>query len=225
MNSTQQKSMAAAAVLVVGVVLSFASGKAFIPSEVLTDQVLSANHLANRQAAAAFAPGDEMASFGLRHAVSTALEEAVVTDIVDGDTIRVMMGENGRTVRLTGVNTPEAVNEDSRLNTPEGRRAAAHLGGILHVGDTVYLQKDTTNVDKNGELLRFVWKAVPISFTDVNEIKAKMVNGKMLTDGYAMAHKFKPDDAYFDIFRALQLDAYHAGRGLWSDGADWSYGV
>lgn len=217
--------MAAAVVLVVGVMLSFASGKAFIPSEVLTDQVLSANHLANRQAVAALAPGDQVASVGLRHTVPTALEEAQVVEIVDGDTICVEMGGTRHTVRLTGVNTPESSNADEKKNTPEGERAASHLAAIVHVGDTVYLQKDTSNVDKDGNLLRFVWSAKPNSFTDVSEIKAKMLNGRMLTDGYAMAHKFKPDDAYFNIFRALQLDAYHSERGLWAEGADWSYSV
>lgn len=217
--------MAAAVVLVVGVVLSFASGKAFIPSEVLTDQVLSANHLANRQAVAALAPGDQVASVGLRHAVPTALEEAVVCEVVDGDTLRVELAGKQQTVRLTGINTPEASGDDGAKSTPEGERAAEHLADIVKAGDVVYLQKDTSNADDNGNLLRFVWSAKPNSFTDVNEIKAKMINGRMLTDGYAMAHKFKPDDAYFNIFRALQLDAYHAERGLWADGARWSYSV
>ncbi len=217
--------MAAAAVLVVGVVLSFASGKAFIPSEVLTDQVLSANHLANRQAVAALAPGDQIASVGLRHAVPTALEEASVLEIVDGDTLRVEIAGKAQTVRLIGINTPEASSADEKKNTPEGRRAADRLAAIVGIGSTVYLQKDTSNVDKDGNLLRFVWSAKPNSFTDVSEIKAKMLNGRMLTDGYAMAHKFKPDDAYFNIFRALQLDAYHAERGLWEQGSDWSYSV
>lgn len=217
--------MAAAAVLVVGVVLSFASGKAFIPSEVLTDQVLSANHLANRQAVAALAPGDQIASVGLRHAVPTALEEASVLEIVDGDTLRVEIAGKAQTVRLIGINTPEASSADEKKNTPEGRRAADRLAAIVGIGSTVYLQKDTSNVDKDGNLLRFAWSAKPNSFTDVSEIKAKMLNGRMLTDGYAMAHKFKPDDAYFNIFRALQLDAYHAGRGLWEQGSDWSYSV
>ncbi|MDO5359110.1 MAG: thermonuclease family protein [Slackia faecicanis] len=225
MTPTQQKSMAAAVVLVVGVVLSFASGKAFIPSEVLTDQVLSANHLANQQAVAALAPGDQVASVGLRHTVSTKLEEAQVIEIVDGDTLWVDVGDTAYTVRLTGINTPEAANDDPKKNTPEGERSAKHLASIVRVGDIVYLQKDTSNVDKDGNLLRFVWSAKPNSFTDVNEIKAKMINGRMLTDGYAMAHKFKPDDAYFNIFRALQLDAYHSERGLWAEGADWSYSV
>ena len=217
--------MAAAIVLVVGVVLSFASGKAFIPSEVLTDQVLSANHLANRQAVAALAPGDQVASVGLRHAVPTALEEAVVCEIIDGDTLCVEIADKRQTVRLTGINTPESSHADEKKNTPEGRRAAEHLAAIVHIGDVVYLQKDTSHADKDGNLLRFVWSAKPNSFTDVNEIKAKMLNGRMLTDGYAMAHKFKPDDAYFNIFRALQLDAYHSERGLWDEGADLSYSV
>ncbi len=217
--------MAAAIVLMVGVVLSFASGKAFIPSEVLTDQVLSANHLANREAVAELSPADGVASVGLRHTVSTALEEAVVVNIVDGDTIEVTIDGCRKTVRLVGINTPEAGNTDGLQATDEGVRAKAHLASVLSLGATVYLQRDTSDTDGNGNLVRFVWLAEPTSFTSVTEIKAKMLNGKMLTDGYAMAHKFKPDDAYFNVFRALQLEAYHDGRGLWAQGTRWSYSV
>ena len=224
LNSTQQKSMAAAIVLVVGVLLSYASGKAFIPSEVLTDQVLSNIHHAERQAVT-LAPGDEVASLGLRHTVPTALEEAVLVDVVDGDSIDVLVGGKEKTVRMIGINTPEAGGTGQEKGTAEGAQAANHLRMILHVGDVVYLQKDTTDSTKNGQLLRFVWIAKPTSFTDVNEVRAKMLNAKMLAEGYGVAHKDKPNDAYFTIFKASQLEAYHADKGLWAEGTDWSYAI
>ena len=224
LSSTQQKSMAAAIVLVVGVLLSYASGKAFIPSEVLTDQVLSNIHHAERQAAT-LAPGDEVASLGLRHTVPTALEEAVLVDVVDGDSIDVLVGGKEKTVRMIGINTPEAGGDGQEKGTAEGAQAANHLRMILHVGDVVYLQKDTTDSTKSGQLLRFVWIAKPTSFTDVNEVRAKMLNAKMLVEGYGVAHKDKPNDAYFTIFKASQLEAYHADKGLWAEGADWSYAI
>lgn len=224
LNSTQQKSMAAAVVLVVGVLLSYASGKAFIPSEVLTDQTLSSIHHAERQGAT-LAPGDEVASLGLRHTVPTALEEAVLLDVVDGDSLLVMVGDKEKRVRMIGINAPEVGNGNPKENTAEGAQAANHLRMILHVGDVVYLQKDTTDSTKDGQLLRFVWIAKPTSFTDVNEVRAKMLNAKMLVEGYGVAHKDKPNDAYFTIFKASQLEAYHTEKGLWAESADWSYAI
>ena len=52
-----------------------------------------------------------------------------------------------------------------------------------------------------------------------------MLNAKMLVEGYGVAHKDKPNDAYFTIFKASQLEAYHTDKGLWADGADWSYAI
>ena len=125
--------MAAAIVLVVGVLLSYASGKAFIPSEVLTDQVLSNIHHAERQAVT-LAPGDEVASLGLRHTVPTALEEAVLVDVVDGDSIDVLVGGKEKTVRMIGINTPEAGGTGQEKGTAEGAQAANHLRMISSCG-------------------------------------------------------------------------------------------
>lgn len=266
LSSTQQKSLAAAVVLVVGVALSMASGRAFIPAEVLTDQALSANHI-QTPTPTSITPESEIATLGLRHAVSTELEAATVVSVVDGDTIVVNAGGKESTVRLIGINTPDVVEGSSGGGlraegdsfegdassgdlllggssptrgvfdalirgftiTPseedEGRRAVAHLRSILSPGDMVYLQRDTSNADSAGRLLRYVWLAQPDSFTNHAEVEAKMVNGKMLADGYAVAHKFKPDDAYFTLFKAAQLRAFHSEFGLWSDNELWAQAI
>lgn len=224
LTSMQQKSFAAAVVLVFGVGLSAASGKAFIPSDVLTDQVLGSGHI-QIEAPKTIVPTNSFATLGLRHPVSTDLEEVLVTRVVDGDSLDVAFSDGTVSrVRLIGINTPE-YGQGADEVTEEGRLATTHMISIVLPGTMVYLQKDTTEKDAEGQLLRYVWLARPLNFSDPTEIKAKMVNGKMLIDGYAVAHKFKPNDAYFTLFKTMQLDAFHANRGLWKNGMHWSNSV
>lgn len=218
LSSMQQKSLAAAVVLAVGVVLTIASGKAFIPSDALTDKELASGHI-QIAAPKSIVPTYDIAVLGLRHSVSTKLEEALVTRVVDGDTVAVALHDgNIYRVRLIGINAP-ADGQGSDNVTENGQRATAHLAESVYPGRVVYLQKDTSDKDIEGQLLRYVWLAKPLNFSDSTEIKAKMANGKMLADGFAVAYKFKPNDAYFTLFKAMQLDAFHAGRGLWAEGA------
>lgn len=212
--------MAAALVLAVGVALSFLSGRAFIPSEVLTDQSLSLDHL--KTAVPGSVIPDELVGIGLRHAIPVALEEAVVTGVKDGDTIFVRIGEAECAVRLIGINAPENADSEGEGGTWEGAVAAGHMRSIVSEGMKVYLQKDTSETYRDGSLLRYVWLVEPSDFVDKEEVAATMLNARMLAEGYAKAHKFKPDDAYFEIFKTLQLEAFHAERGLWESGIGWS---
>lgn len=208
------------------IVVTLVTGQALIPSEMLSDKAFSVGHVdESREKPTSITPEQQYVSLGLRHVISAELQEAVVVRVVDGDTIEVNIDGTRKKVRLVGINAPESVSPDESLNTEEGEKASQHLKECLKQGHLVYLQKDTSDTDSYGRLLRYVWLAEPTNFTDSEEVKAKMVNAKILADGYAVAHKYKPDDAYFDIFKAIQLDAFHAGKGLWANGTSWSSDV
>lgn len=222
LDDMRQKSLAAAVVLVVGLAVSSLLGGGALSG--MTDDVIM-ERFSQRQAPAFIIPERNTASLGLRHEVSTDLQKAIVMRVVDGDTLRVSVAGQEQTVRLIGINAPESISEKLYENTPEGTAASAHLKDTVKSGDLVYLQKDTSETDDYGRLLRYVWLAKPVSFTDHNELKAKMLNAKILADGYAVAHKYRPDDAYFDIFKAIQLDALHAKCGLWELGTGWAQAI
>lgn len=222
LDDMKQKSLAAAVVLVAGLLVSALLGANGLSG--MTDDAIM-ERFDQSQAPTSIIPKSNTASLGLRHEVSTDLEKAIVMKVVDGDTLRVSVAGEEQTVRMIGINAPESVSEKLYENTAEGRAAAVHLKSIVKQGDLVYLQKDTSDADRDGKLLRFVWIAKPSSFTDHNELKAKMLNAKILADGYAVAHKYRPDDAYFDIFKVIQLDAFHAGCGLWELGTGWAQAI
>lgn len=128
-----------------------------------------------------------------------------VVRVIDGDTIDVQQGEVTYRVRYVGVNTPES-NEVCYDDAVEANRT-------LVDGQQVRLERDESNTDRYGRLLRYVY----VGDTFVNEI--------LVRDGYAEAVLYEPDDLYYDEFLDLERDAASAGRGchptgIFDDGSD-----
>ncbi len=120
-------------------------------------------------------------------------ERATVSQIIDGDTIDVVI--NGRTerVRYIGVNTPER-NETCY-------RDATNANAALVQGQTVTLVRDTSNTDRFDRLLRYVY------------VGSTFVNAELIRQGYAEVVRYPPDTAQFDNFRRLEIEAANANRG------------
>ncbi len=123
----------------------------------------------------------------------------LVTAVVDGDTIEI---EGGQRVRLIGVNTPETV-DPRRAVQCFGKEASAYTKSLIE-GKRVRLEKDVSEVDKYGRLLRYVY------LPDGTFINLKLVQG-----GYAQASAYPPDTAHKDAFQTAQTEAKEAQRGLW----------
>jgi len=128
---------------------------------------------------------------------------AQVVNVVDGDTIDVAI--NGRTVRIRyiGIDTPETV-DPSRPVQPFGKEASARNRELV-AGKVVYLEKDVSETDRFGRLLRYVW-------LDADT----MVNAVLVAEGLAQVSTFPPDVKYVDLFLDLQRKAREQGRGLWA---------
>lgn len=132
-------------------------------------------------------------------------EQAQVVRVIDGDTIDVMLNGQEQRVRYVGMNTPE---RDEPCYS-EARQANA----ALVQGQTVTLVRDTSETDRYGRLLRYVY----VGNTFVNE--------QLVRDGWAEVVVYPPDDAQADAFRALEQAAAQAGRGCHPTGIfnDGSY--
>lgn len=133
---------------------------------------------------------------------------ATVSDVVDGDTITL---SDGSKVRLIGVNTPESTNKTEEY----GKEASDYTTTALK-GKTVYLQKDVSETDRYGRLLRLVWLDIPTSVSDENEIREKMFNAKLVLDGYAEPSTYDPDVAYSEFFKDFAREARESSTGLWA---------
>ena len=127
------------------------------------------------------------------------LEQVKVIRVVDGDTIEI---EGGQKVRYIGIDAPETVDP----NRPVGcyGKEASNKNKELVEGKTVGLEKDISDKDKYGRLLRYVY----VGDTFVNETLVK--------EGYAQVSTYPPDVKYQDKFLVAQKDARDNNRGLWS---------
>ncbi|MCP4537738.1 MAG: hypothetical protein GY832_11375 [Chloroflexi bacterium] len=128
--------------------------------------------------------------------------EAQVVEVVDGDTIKVDIGGEVYTVRYIGIDTPETVHPTEPIGWmgPE----ASEANKQLIEGQTVYLEKDVSEIDQYGRLLCYVYLADGL-----------FVNAELVRLGYAQVSTYPPDVRYQDLFLEMQEEAMEAEAGLW----------
>jgi micrococcal nuclease len=132
--------------------------------------------------------------------VASGLTPAQVTRVVDGDTIEVEIGGVEYDVRYIGIDTPETVHPSKPVECL-GQRRAPEQG--IGSGQDRELEKDVSETDRFGRLLRYVW------------VGEEMVNAVLVRDGYAQSSTYPPDVRHQEMFVDLQRQAREAGRGLW----------
>lgn len=123
-----------------------------------------------------------------------------VVDVVDGDTIKVLLDEDGKTysVRYIGMDTPENTSQVEYF----GPEATAKNSELVY-GKTVTLIKDVSETDRYGRLLRYVIA------DDV------FVNYELVAQGYANTASYPPDIACIPTFQAVERQSSSANLGLW----------
>lgn len=147
--------------------------------------------------------------------VPAGLSIAKVERVVDGDTLEVSIDEESYKVRLILVDTPESVHPDESRNNEYGELASAYTASQLKTGQTIYLQKDVSETDKYGRLLRYVWLEQPTDVDSETEVRAKMYNARLLLEGYAQLSTYPPDVKYVEMFTGFQKEARESDKGLW----------
>lgn len=117
---------------------------------------------------------------------------AVVTEVIDGDTIVI---EGGYHVRYIGIDAPES-GESYYLE-------AKMTNQDLVEGKKVRLESDISDKDSYGRLLRYVY------------VGDNFVNAEMVTRGCAWAVAYPPDVKYQVYLEAVENEARQKGRGFW----------
>lgn len=141
-------------------------------------------------------------------------EEATVVRVIDGDTIHVEINGEKKKVRLILVDTPETKHPRKPVEF-YGKEASAYTTHELD-GKTVYLEKDVSDTDRYGRLLRYVWLDIPEGKDLEKDLREKCFNAKLLLQGYANLYTFPPDVKYVDYFRFFEKSARETGLGLWN---------
>jgi micrococcal nuclease len=132
-----------------------------------------------------------------------AEREAVITRVIDGDTIEIRPAIDGaEDVRLIGVDTPETAGSP-RGAQPYGEEASEFTEERLE-GRRVTLRFDVEKKDQYGRLLAYVY--LP---------DGMMFNETLLREGYAQVATFPPNVRHLGSFETAQRAAREADRGIW----------
>lgn len=128
-----------------------------------------------------------------------------VTEVHDGDTISIRTRSFAgvplkiERVRLIGIDAPELKQE------PWGRLSKRYLKKLISESDwVVSIEFDVEQRDKYGRLLSYVW-----------DKKGRLINEKMIENGYAMLYTIPPNVKYAEKFTAAQKKAQARQIGIW----------
>ena len=141
-------------------------------------------------------------------------EIATVEYVVDGDTVDVLVEGQEERVRLIGIDAPESASHEEGVNTEEGEKATEYLRSCLKAGKIVYLQTDQEDRDRFDRPLRYMWTDLPENPRDIDEIAKKMVNARMVANGYADTMRIEPNTYYADQLETLKTRAIKQGVGV-----------
>ena len=125
----------------------------------------------------------------------------LVTRVIDGDTIEVEVNGEKKRVRYIGVDTPETVHPSKPVQC--FGKEASDFNKKLVEGKWVRLEKDISEVDKYGRLLRYVF------------VGDEFVNFELVNSGYANVITYPPDIKYTELFLKSKREAQAEKRGLW----------
>ena len=126
-------------------------------------------------------------------------EGVLVSKVIDGDTIEI---EGGMKVRYIGIDTPETSHPTKGVQC-FGRQATERNRQLVE-GKKVRLEKDVSETDKYGRLLRYIW------------VGEQLVNELLVKEGFAFSSSYPPDVKYQERFRQAEIRAREQNNGLWS---------
>ena len=109
--------------------------------------------------------------------IPSTAEKALVARVIDGDTIQL---DDGRKVRLIGVDTPETVHPQKEVEY-YGKEASDFTKSMLE-GKEVYLEYDIQPTDKYGRTLAYIWLSDGTLFNELLVLK-----------GFAQVATFPPN--------------------------------
>lgn len=129
--------------------------------------------------------------------------EITVTRVIDGDTIEVNIEGVLYKVRYIGIDTPEL--DDERLEFCTLAQEATRYNRQLVEGQEIRLEKDVSETDQYGRLLRYVY------------VGDTFVNAELVSAGLAWAKAYPPDTKYQDILDEAEAEAKEDEIGIWNN--------
>jgi micrococcal nuclease len=134
------------------------------------------------------------------HKLGEQVRLVEVKKVIDGDTIELASGQK---VRYIGINTPKQELGDCYA------KEAVKRNKELVEGKFVRLEKDVSEKDNYGRLLRYVY----LGKKEENKIS---VNEILIKEGFAQVLTLLPDMAFAEKFLQSEREAREQKLGLWA---------
>lgn len=118
---------------------------------------------------------------------SSTISSARVSEVIDGKTLRL---DDGQYVRLLGIDSPQqgSAYYDEAVNALK----------LLVLNKQIKLEKDTSDTDSNGRLIRYV-------YVDFNN-QQLFVNQELVRQGYALSFFLEPNIKYRAVIEQARQD-------------------
>jgi micrococcal nuclease len=133
-------------------------------------------------------------------------EPAVVTRVIDGDTVEVEFEGETLDIRLIGIDTPETVDPSEPVEC-YGPAASRFTTRMLE-GQEVQLEFDIELLDRYDRTLAYVW------------LGDELFNEVLVARGFAQVSTYPPNVKYVDRFLAAQREARSNISGAWGPGCE-----
>jgi uncharacterized surface anchored protein/endonuclease YncB( thermonuclease family) len=137
-----------------------------------------------------------------------------VSEVIDGDTLRVDDDGQVEKVRLIGVDTPEM--DDERFSD-EAEQAKLYTQALVE-GKDVWLETEAVNeYDRYGRTLGYIWLTEPPQ-EKTGPFIDNTLNGRLVRDGFAEVMAIEPNTTYKGILKDAEERAKADSAGLWPTG-------
>jgi micrococcal nuclease len=134
---------------------------------------------------------------------------ATVHEVIDGDTLVIVIDRRREHVRLLGIDTPETKHPTKPVEC-FGPEAATFLAQLLPAGTPVQVVRDVEARDRFGRLLLHLFVNLAPGQGGATHVNAALVHG-----GYARLLSIPPNRAFDDVLEGALFAARTARRGLW----------
>jgi micrococcal nuclease len=132
---------------------------------------------------------------------------AVVAGVTDGDTITIRVDGRRERVRYIGLDAPEIARADEGMPAECGGNEARAANARIVEGTEVLLERDRSDRDRFGRLLRHVWVETADGWELVGEL--------LVAEGAVEARSYPPDTGRDDLLDVAERRARDAGLGIW----------
>ena len=134
-------------------------------------------------------------------------QRATVVHVSDGDTVLVDMNGSKERVRYIGLDAPEIAHPGEGTEAECGGDHARDANLDLVAGREVALERDVSDRDQFGRLLRHVWVADSSDW--------RLVGERLIESGAVEARTYRPDISRDGEFAAAERQARESGLGIW----------